>query len=161
MIGYPQSISVVVHNNNLLGFSHRAKNYVLGMPERRHAKLLQKYISRYSIDNTLLLRHYVDDVTDIINNGLRNVGRGDIKVDDVTIDVCATIVIPKTEKDKILSTDLQSVLFADFLMYPFSKQIGIALPYEVMEDSETKLVFQAQVVDPAFDVELFRKNLLK
>lgn len=158
-LGYPKRLSVVTCEKNILGFNHRMKPYVIGFQQPIHAHMVAKNICKQTLDNMMLMRHYIDDVSDDINNGLRKLGMDEVRVDDVTIDVCSTLIVPKNKSREIMKVDVGEIEFEEFLMFPFTRHVGVALPYEIVEDSEKQIVFHSQVIDPTQDVESFRRNL--
>ena len=162
-MAYPKHLSVVMHEKNILSFNHRAQSYVIGLQNRAHANIVKRIINKQSLDNIMLLRHCIDDVSDDINRGLHTLGMDEMSVEDVTIDVAATLIIPKkkmTSVHDLLPTNVGQIAFEDFLMLPFTHHIGVAMPFEILEDSDKQLVFQTQVIDPTQDVEAFRRNLV-
>lgn len=158
-LGYPKRLSVVTHEKKILGFNHRMKHYVIGFQQPIHAHMVARTMCKQTLDNIMLMRHYVDDVSDDINAGLRQLGMDEVRVDDVTIDVCSTLIVPRKNTEKLLKVDVGEIDFEEFLMFPFTRHIGVALPYEIVEDSEKQVVFQSQIIDPTQDVESFRRNL--
>lgn len=161
-MAYPKRLSVLMNDNKMLSFNHRAKHYVIGLQQRKHADMLKRIINKQNVDNIMLLRHCIDDVSDEINKGLAVLGMDEMSVNDVTVDVDATLIVPKkklTSVYDVMPTSVDEILFEDFLMFPFNRHIGVALPYEILEDDEKQLVFLTQVIDPTQDTELFRRSL--
>jgi hypothetical protein len=45
--------------------------------------------------------------------------------------------------------------FDEFIRFPFTKGLGIIMPYEVFEESEEEFIFTSYVIDPIFNPNLF------
>ena len=88
---------------------------------------------------------------------------------DITIDVAASLYIPKsvlysgynisdvtpTEKDAVV----HEVDYNDFMMMPFQNNVGIIMPYDIVQDSVSEYEFLCNVVDPADSFEHFMRSL--
>jgi hypothetical protein len=54
----------------------------------------------------------------------------------------------------------QSIYYdSEFLMYPYKKMIGLILPYEIIEESETEFKLLSTVIDPFFDPDLYKSSI--
>lgn len=49
----------------------------------------------------------------------------------------------------------------DIIMYPFTKNVGLVIPLEIVEDNATELVLGSQLVEPNGNIDLFRRELNK
>jgi len=158
LIKYPKYVSVIKNKSNILGFQHNNQNYIIGFQQKKHAILVHKDICKESVNNIKLFRHYTENIGDAVSQGLHNLGF-DESYDDIKVDLNATLIIPKSENcindNELTIEDLE---FEEFLMYPFNKHIGISLPYELCGENNNFL-FEAQVIDPCNDINLFRKKL--
>lgn len=158
---YPKNVSVLKYKNNILGFEHRTKNYIIGFQQKKHAIIVHNNICTNSINNIMLLRYYIENVSDEVNTGLKLLGVDNINT-DISIDLEASLIIPKRKVNKNYNEDItiEDLNFEKFLMYPFDKNIGISLPFTLEENTDDKFIFTAQVIDPCDNIDIFRKNLI-
>lgn len=101
------------------------------------------------------------DVAKDINKGLSDLSvSSDFKIDSFIIDMSATIIIPKNDNDQEmqLATSLvpdagfhiSTLDTSDFLLYPFSNSIGIALPLYVMDEDEQSYCMKTVIVESSY-----------
>ena len=157
-INYPKYISVIKNKNNILGFQHRTKNYIIGFQKPIHAKLVHENICNDSINKIMLLRHCIENIGKDVSNGLKVLGI-DESYDDIGIDLNASLIIPKS---KIINKNndliISELKFEEFLIYPFNKHIGVTFSYELEKENDY-MIFTSQVIDPCNDINLFREKL--
>lgn len=140
-----------------LGFSKGNKSYLIGFEVPRHATLVSKTICKSPL--VLLQRHEVDDISYQVNQGVRAFGIDDIKMDDLTIDTSAHLSISKSREEPYESYSLEEMDAGDFLCLPFEKDLGVIMPYQLLEDSPNQYVFVSQIIDPCGQADIFRKHL--
>lgn len=71
--------------------------------------------------------------------------------DVITIDVMASLIIPKRQPFQAgnqYTALLQRMEFIDFMLLPFNERMGVVIPYDLVVDSSTEYVFMCNVVDP-------------
>lgn len=158
-MAYPKRLSILVKDKMMLGLNHKTKHYVIGFKNNIHVTIVKKNLDDNSASNITMFRHRIEDVSEDINTGLIFHGVDSINFQNVTIDVNAQLVVPKKRDQSILDTQVEPILFEEFIMYPFIKHVGIVIPFELIEDTSHRLVFEAHVVDPCPDIDLFRDNL--
>jgi hypothetical protein len=153
-----QNISLITKSKTNLSLSCNDRIYVVGFPEKRHAKYVKHVLSTFP--RLEMRRTRVDNVKDEINKGLIEMGHTPFHESDVTIDVDAHIMINKRD-DIECDSDyaVEEIEFGDFLMYPFEKYLGIVMPYEIAHEDTKHVYFKAQVVDPSVDFKIFSKTL--
>lgn len=162
-IKYPNYVSIIkIHNkNDILGFQHREKNYIIGFQHYKHANLVNENICKDSINKIMLLRHHIENVSREVSNGLKAIGSYE-SYDNITVDLTASLIIPKSPDSEIQNVNnnfiVSKLAFEEFLMYPFNKNIGISLSYE-LEKENNHFIFTSQVIDPCDDIKLFREKL--
>lgn len=158
----PKEVCIIKYKQNILGFEHKTKNYIIGFKHKKHAILVHNNIYNNIINNIMLIRYYTEDISCEVNKGLQAIGI-DEDISDINIDLNATLIIPKRsiDYDSINGVDIniEMLSFSEFLMYPFDKNIGISLPYELDETVDDKFIFSTQVIDPCNNINIFRKNL--
>jgi hypothetical protein len=68
------------------------------------------------------------------------------------IDSKATLFIPKLQSfgQNTSNQDLTiySLPFEEFLLYPKNKQVGVIVPYVLLQEDEHEFIYQAHVIDP-------------
>ncbi len=144
-----------------IGFNSGYKPYVLGFASETFA---QTVANQLCIKTEIRLQRYrIEDVAEEINAGLRELGIDEAhRVKNASIDLEATITIPKRardQKNKKQDFSIESIPYDEFLMYPFNKHLGIALPYDLLRDDDESFVFMSQVIDPSDCYGMFRNSL--
>lgn len=138
---------------NVVGFRYQEKSYIIGFAQKRMLYKASKHISPTS---TMKLR----------NIGLQNVRpqmnavypeyMESVPDADVLIDTDANLVIEKQEaaplKTKMLDTQ-------EFLMYPFTKNIGIVYANNLLRETKRFLVYDVCVIAPAYATDLFEQEV--
>lgn len=152
-----RSISIVRNKNTMLGCKYNSRSYVIGFQNNFHGEMVRRIVDDSSTDNIMLMRYLIEDISQDVNYGLRKFGMNK-SVENITIDVMATLIIPKSKR-KDMNLEIEKIDIGDFMMFPLAKQIGVIIPMDILEDSEKSIVFQSQVVDPIDDVELFLQNM--
>lgn len=131
----------------LIGFSNPsiARRVCKDLPLEPTIKLYRKTAENISLDVQRSLMQ--------INVPIRNVS------DNITVDVEAELEIRKAKVEEWqVSAEIYHVNMIDsldFMMYPFSKNIGIVLPYALDLETDDKYVFLCNVVEPSNDVNAF------
>lgn len=69
--------------------------------------------------------------------------------DDAWVEVCRNGEPRDSERPKLIE-------MSEFLMVPFKNYMGIVLPYKLLMETEDKLLYRANVIDPIEDYEFFR-----
>ena len=96
------------------------------------------------------------NVTHDVNNIVAFTNHSHLQVSRVVIDIEATLYIRKKTKDvSCPSLYIDKLELDDFMVYPFEKNLGIAMPYEFVRETTTHLVFLAEMVKPSRDHNTF------
>jgi hypothetical protein len=162
---YPRSLTVIREQNKLLGFRHRNRSYIIGFPKESHAKYMARHLTKENISRIYLLQHHIVDVTEDINAGLRAMDMSSVSVEgNVTIDLQSSLVLPKSKghhhNDNLIDDiSLDEFSFEDFLLLPFTRSVGITIPMSISDDTNTRLVFESQVIDPCEEPRMFKDYL--
>lgn len=148
--------------SGFLGLQHRTQPYLIGFHKRAHAYLVRDHVQQ---DPSIsLIRHVIEDVTDDVIQGLKAQGLERSfyeQLCDVSIDLEASLIIPKKNTSQVSPILEISEIFNDeFMMLPFTKGIGIAMPFDLEKEDDDKFVFIARVVDPADTIDMFKKSLM-
>ena len=143
--------------------NERFRHYVIGFPNAVLARRIQYMMAPEPCIR--LYRRDAIDVTDEVNAGLSTFGVNQVS-GTVTIDPRATLHIPK--QDQALPADhpmndgmyhLAIIPIEEFLMFPFEKNLGIIMPYEVQTENTHEIVLLSNVVESAESMDSFRRSL--
>jgi len=110
-------------------------------------------------------RHEEIDVTHDVKEGLETLNVPFHAQAPVTIDTQATLFFPKLTRGSPLDPEndaglhMATIDAADFMMYPFENNLGIIMPYDLVQERPHELLFKAQVIDPCIDPVSFAKSL--
>lgn len=141
----------------------RTRHYIIGFQSVAQARKVQ-----YSLapePSLYLQRTDFEDVTPQINEGLTKFGVASLDA-SIIIDTRARLHIPKG--DAKLPSDhplndgnfhLSSIPMEEFLMFPFEKDIGIIIPYDLEKEDDNEFVFVSQVVEGSASTSIFRQRL--
>jgi len=55
---------------------------------------------------------------------------------------------------------LHKISMDDFMMMPINKNIGIGLGFEIIEEKRAAICISALIIDPIYDIENYRKNIV-
>jgi hypothetical protein len=142
------------------------KPYVIGFPQYDMARYLCTKLPPEPVMQ--LVRKTPYNFTSEFNSTLSDIGMEQLAVDELTVDYTANLIVKKMKgkfglEEELLEmfggfvlTNIQS---SDFLLYPFEKSIGIIMPVECIKETHNEIVFQAMVIDPCFNVYLFKRGL--
>lgn len=156
-MAFPQKVSLLRTKDNLLGLRHTNQSYVIGFLYKCHATEVRKYVS---LSSPMKLTNYVtSNKAPIMNDMLHGRGLLNITLDNVNICENAHLTISKKININKTGCVPQEVTFSEFIMYPFTKNIGIILPQELLDENKTEFVFEAQVVEPSLNINLFQQHL--
>lgn len=153
-------VNLIVKNKpkTSLSLSHEDRIYVVGFQEKRHAKYVKNVLSTFP--RLEMRRERTDNVKDDINKGLLEMGLPAFHDSDVMIDVNADLMINKrADLEPDSDYEIEEVDFAEFIMYPFEKYLGVIMPYDISHENLDKIYFKAHVVEPSTDIRNFTKSL--
>lgn len=149
-------IHTVRGKGGLVGFQYRNKPYVIGFPEKKDALRIATHLDpKRTID---VQRFRIEEVADEINSGLSGIDKS-VRVKDVSIELEAILTIPKQPKPLEIPLTVVDLSYDVFLMYPFQKCIGIAMPFLKLSENNDKWTYMSQIIDPCETVEMFRNSL--
>lgn len=142
-----QTISTIAKDYKTVGFYHNKKPYVIGF---RNAQVARSVM--YNIHPEPLLSLITSNPTKIVDEHNRI---------ELMIDNEATLFIPKSEYKLFTLPQhnlyyIDTVNYEEFVMYPYTKNLGIIIPYVLLDESEEELIYRSHVIDPA-DTSYFLK----
>lgn len=141
----------IQQKNKTIGMSHNERHYVVGFKSSKLARKVQYAL--HPEPKLILVRG-----TDIdLSKDLQNKGINDLSL---IVDTEATLFMPKfkgSSEDPLNDGGyhLHNVLYKDFVTYPFTKMIGVIMPYDLLEENEEEFVFRSHVIEPSFHPKLF------
>ena len=154
-----KSVSVLKKNNNMLSLTFREKPYIIGFTSPIHAKYTSAWLHKDNVQMHLRRKHF-EEVHDEINTSLIGMGMKPIHSHDVTIDVEAELYVPKAkELDMKNGIEIEHVPFADFIMFPFEKYLGVVMPFHQAYEDDDCVIFMSQVIDPSETIDMFKRTL--
>lgn len=134
-----QTISTIAKDYKTVGFYHRQKPYVIGFKNAHVARSVM-----YNMHPEPLFSLITSNPTKIVEqqNGV-----------ELVIDSEATLFIPKAEY-KIFTLPehnlyyIDTVNYEEFVMYPYTKNLGVIIPYVLIDESDEELIYRSHVIDP-------------
>lgn len=171
----PQRGFIIKHKNQVLGFPHQTRHYVVGFRNVMLARLTQYKINPQP--SFRLERSQVIDISNAVDLSLENIakeyptigplfGQTQEEKGQITIDVgsklfASKMVHPGGVWDPLNDGGffLEQVPVENLYMLPFNTNVGVVLPRELIEETDRELVFDCEVIDPVESTWHFRKSL--
>lgn len=132
------------HKSRTVGLQHKDSHFVVGFKSVRMAR---KVMYQLHPEPTLMVVRgdEIDLTTRIQAKGVDM---------NLVIDSSAALFIPKFEGS---SSDpmndggyhLHNVSEVEFMTYPFTKMLGIILPYELIDENDKEFIFRTQLIKPS------------
>lgn len=155
--------------NQTLGLSHihreRTLHYIVVFKTDKMARKVQYTMHPDPIMR--IERENFMDITEDVTNGLSQMGLDHLVQGNISIDVSSRLYIPKSTEPGGVSNPmndggfhLASSPMEDLFMYPFEKNIGLIMPYDVSWEDNKQIVLTCQVLDPVESTFHFAKNLV-
>lgn len=76
----------------------------------------------------------------------------------IIVDESAIVKIKKLSSPQF-EWIIENKEFSSFMMLPFSSHVGVVVAKTCVEETDQHFLYEAEVVEPAFDAELFRSGL--
>ena len=145
MLGKSNKIFTINLKDKTLSVDHGKKQYFIGFQNSLTARKILHSIE--PMPKIVLLR----DNTIDLREDLQRVGY-DV---DISIDVTATLFIPKLPKKctfldpmNDVGYHLHSYKVNEFLEIPIFKNVGIVLPYDIVHEDDDEFTIRSCVVEP-------------
>ena len=154
------SFYCIKQGNKCIGLRDQDKSYVIGFRSGIQARHVQ-----YSMhpDPILEVRRVKPllDVTQEVNEGLSELNVFKTLKEPIIIDPDAILRIQKAPDGLPQSmTDagyhLATIEPEEFICMPFTHYVGIIIPHEIIEEDDKEIILQCDIVEPIFDVSMFR-----
>lgn len=150
----PNSVRIINSKSSTVGLRHQGRSYVIGFTSTpqsgNHAKIVHDYLKA---DTSLRLRnvHLTNIIKDleIIVPDLATA----IETDKVMLATNAMLLIEKGHKNDKFHN--QQISMEEFMLYPFSKNIGVVITNDITDIANNHIVFDVHIIAPAFSTALF------
>ncbi len=88
----------------------------------------------------------------------------DIMKKKISIDPCGELRVQKyigSPSDPLNDGNYHISIYYDseFLMYPYKKMVGLIIPYEITDETDTEFNLLSTVIDPFFDPDLYKSSI--
>ena len=135
-------------NNNYVGFRRQGKTFIIGVPNKEIIKKCSQHISTTSkiILKDVAFTNVKQDINDILP------GFEELSCDNVMLDINVKVLVEKKDPEPFF---YQHIDTDEFMMYPFTKNIGVVFIDKYERETNKHLVLNAHVIAPAFTPELF------
>jgi len=148
MLPHPTSgsrIHTIARGPKTLSVFHRDKYYIFGFKKASEARTIISNIHPEP-DFTLVRTHNIDLGPHLKKEGF------DVSLE---MDIAATLYIPKCKGSVLHPINdggfhIHSYMEDDFITFPISKNLGIVMPYDLLNENEDEYVYKAFVMDPSF-----------
>ena len=147
------------YNNTNFGLRHANQSYVIGFILKQDAHYVAK--TTHSATKAQLRKGMTRDVSLDVLGGLYDRGMFVKSMPPIIIDENAELVIDKKININKLPCQVSDISFSEFIMLPFQHSIGVILPVDLVDETKETLIYQAQVIEPCYNVDLFRYQLSK
>ena len=135
-------------NNNYVGFRRRGQTFIVGLPNK---ELVKKCSQHISISSKILMKEVA--FTNVKNDMIEVLPEfHEMSCDKVMMDTDVKLLIEKKEPEPFF---YQSIDSDEFMMYPFTKNIGVLFVDQLVRETKTHLVLNAHVIAPTFSTDLF------
>lgn len=156
---YPEKISLVRTKSNILSIRHSNQSLLIGFTHKCHAVEVRKYVHLHS---SIKLSNYIpidraQEMTDMLyDKGIFNVNIPSMNIsEDAHLTISKKININKT------GCDIEQIPFSEFIMYPFSKNLGIILAHDLINENKNEFIFDSQIVEASNNTDMFLFYLKK
>jgi hypothetical protein len=97
------------------------------------------------------------NVSKVVSQGLaEDFGITNVNLGDIIINEQAILIIGKKVNINKGPLEMREMPLSDFIMLPFTKNLGIVMPAEIIVDEDKQIVFESQVVNPVNNPDMFQ-----
>jgi hypothetical protein len=126
------------------------ENYMIGVRNINIYSHMIKYIGEKP-KVKIITRSFIN-ISNDINTHLKT------NYKDVIIDPEAEIQVIKQFDPSKYEYKNNIINIDDFMMYPFTKYLGIIMPFEIKSEDDNIVIYKCNIVDPVSDYMLFTRN---
>lgn len=135
-------------NNNYVGFRRQGKTFIIGVTNKDIIKKCSQHISPSS--KMFLKEVAFINVKQLINDTLPEFE--ELSCDKIMMDSDVKLLVEKQEPEPLF---YQYIDTDEFMMYPFTKNIGVVFIDRYVRETNKHIVLNAHVIAPAYTPELF------
>lgn len=141
------------YNKETVGLQYQDASYLLCFPLSKHAMMTRN--SLRADKKNIFLTKYHDYIG--VERKYKPI---EVKEQNMDIHLYTTkghyLHVGKDTPDEASLCSLYATPFEDLLMYPIFHNIGLVLPFEVMDETDKEWVFSTEIVKPLNNPHLFK-----
>lgn len=143
--------------NYNVSLRHVDQSFIIGFLKKEHVNEVRKFAH---LNTEIELTSYITtNQATTINNMMVMRGLPNPKIDNINICDDARISVSKKININKEACSVEIVPFSEFIMYPFTKNLGIVLIEELMDENQERFLFQAQVAEPSYNPSMFQHDM--
>lgn len=144
----------IQQKNKTVGMRHKDNHYIIGFNNVTQARKVQ--YAMHPEPRLILTRGDGLDIGSVLES-LKPKGSNAVSI---VIDTEATLFIPKFKGESTSpmndgSFHMNTVPYDDFIAYPFTKMLGVIIPYDLVYEDDNEFTFRSQVIEPFFIPEFY------
>lgn len=134
-------------DHGLVGVNHAQKHYVVGFKRIAMAHKVNRLI--HEAPKLYLERSEIIDVSQEVCGKLKDIGLM-TEIPSILVDTAAKLTVLKSNSDeaRYKQTEVQRIATEDMFMYPFERNLGVIMEYDLYSEDSEKFVFLCNVIDP-------------
>jgi hypothetical protein len=129
-------------NNNYVGFRRQGNTFIIAVPNK---DIIQKCSKHISTSSKMFLKEV------FFTNVKQDISE-ELSCNKVLMDTDVKLIIEKQDPEPLF---YQYIDTDEFMMYPFTKNIGVVFIDKYVRETNKHIVLNAHVIAPAFTPELF------
>jgi hypothetical protein len=140
-----------------LSLRHVDHSFLIGFLKKEHAQQVRRFAH---LNSDIELTSYITtNQAPLINDMMKLRGIPCPKIENINICDDARISISKKININKEACNIEIVTFSEFVMYPFSKNLGIVMIEELVDENQDRFLFQAQVAEPSYNPSMFQHDM--
>jgi hypothetical protein len=150
---FPKSVKLLHDGRTTVGLRSQEKSYIIGFSVLNGLDHFEHTRGYISTDSKMKLRNvHFENVIEELNFYRANLS-SDMNIDKVMMATNAKLFIEKGVKDTDLY--LQSLNMEEYLLYPFTKNMGIIITNDLETITENNIVFDVHIIAQTFTTSTF------
>lgn len=137
--------SIRSNTQGLIGVSHAQKHYVVGFKRVSMANKVNRLI--HQAPKLYLERSKIIDVSRDVYGNLAAMGI-QTEIPSILVDTAAKLTVLKDTNDVVRDTEVHRLATEEMFMYPFERNLGVIMEYDMYSEDSEKIVFLCNVIDP-------------
>lgn len=150
----PKNTYLLCSKNYNLSLRHVDHSYIIGFLKKQHIQEVRKFAH---LNSAIELTSYITtNQAPLINDMMKSRGLPNPHIESINICDDARLSISKKININKEICSVEIVPFSEFVMYPFSKNLGIVLIEDLVDENPDRFLFQAQVAEPSYNPSMFQ-----